>query len=187
MKGKSLLTELAERMEKNKFVKLGVYGALIATALIIFLSSQIGSGTEPTTDSENHSGIVSGTIEGTLEETLEKRLENILSSMSGVGKVKVMITYKSTEELVIASEIEETQSETGSTSGSRPAIISGEDGENPIVVKQMLPEIQGVIVIAEGASDISIKLNIVSAASTVLGINQNRVEVFEMNKKSAED
>ncbi len=44
----------------------------------------------------------------------------------------------------------------------------------------MEPEIKGVIVIAEGARDVRVKLDLIRAVQTALGISPQQVEVFEM-------
>ena len=46
-----------------------------------------------------------------------------------------------------------------------------------------MPTVCGVIVVAEGAGDVAVQLDIISAVSTVLGIKQGKVQVFEMNTK----
>lgn len=46
-----------------------------------------------------------------------------------------------------------------------------------------MPKIRGVIVIAEGAADISVRFSLAAAVSTVLGIDENSVEVFAMLPK----
>ena len=43
------------------------------------------------------------------------------------------------------------------------------------------PKIRGVIVVAEGASDIGVKLNLYNAVQTVLQVEASKVDVFEMN------
>ncbi|MFO7154640.1 MAG: stage III sporulation protein AG, partial [Caldicoprobacter oshimai] len=57
----------------------------------------------------------------------------------------------------------------------------GETGNaKPLVIKEMEPEIKGVIVIAEGAKDIRVKLDLIRAVQTALGVSPQQVEVFEM-------
>ncbi|MDO5110911.1 MAG: hypothetical protein Q4E65_01260 [Clostridia bacterium] len=47
--------------------------------------------------------------------------------------------------------------------------------------------VRGVIVVAEGAEDISVRLRIQTAVCTVLGIESERVEVFKMYEKAEEE
>lgn len=119
---------------------------------------------------------------------LERKLEDILSRLKGVGEVKVMITLEETEEVVPAfntTKNNETTKETDSQGGTREIIredmtiqvVTGDEG-SPIVLKEIKPTIRGVIVIAEGADDLSVKEMLYEAVKTALGIPGNRVEVY---------
>lgn len=90
---------------------------------------------------------------------IEDRLANVLSQIEGVGRVSVMITYK--EELTTKSV---------STLGNKE-------------VKSSESDIKGVIIVAEGANDIAVKLNLIRATQAVLNINANTIEVFAMKNK----
>jgi len=119
---------------------------------------------------------------------LEKKLQDTLSQLKGVGEVKVMITLEETEEVVPAfntTKNNETTKEIDSQGGTREVIredmtiqvVTGDEG-SPIVIKEIKPTIRGVIVIAEGAEDLSVKEMLYEAVKTVLGIPGNRVEVY---------
>ncbi|MGI6213207.1 MAG: hypothetical protein ACOYIQ_01475 [Christensenellales bacterium] len=82
----------------------------------------------------------------------EERLAAILSQIEGAGRVSVMITYEKND---YAAE------------------ASAEAGE---------PKIKGVIIVAEGAQDVAVRLNLIRAAQTVLDIKSDTIEVFVMKK-----
>jgi len=84
---------------------------------------------------------------------VELRLAEILSQIDGAGKVCVMITY-----------------ETG-------------DYSREVSNQEYSPNIKGVIIVAEGADDIAVKLNLIRATQTVLAIKANTIEVFVMKNK----
>ena len=44
--------------------------------------------------------------------------------------------------------------------------------------EQKMPEILGVIVVASGAEEVKIKLKILTAVSTALGINGNSIQIY---------
>lgn len=123
----------------------------------------------------------------------ELKLKQILSSMKGVGEVDVMITYKTGKELVPAMNTVESNIETeekDSNGGirkvsqtdinSQPVSMNTSDGTQPLITTEVQPEVLGVIVIAEGAEDIHVRLELQKAVQTVLGINANQVEIFVM-------
>lgn len=127
------------------------------------------------------------------EDDLEKRLENILCKMEGVGEVKVMLTYtKGTEIVPMKNETSKTSKtqETDSDGGTR--VIEEIDTSKEIIYTNnaeieaqtvINPIVKGAIVIAEGASDATVKTNIVSAVEAITGLATYKVQVFEMNNE----
>jgi hypothetical protein len=82
---------------------------------------------------------------------LEARLAGILSSISGAGKVRVMV-YENKNEVKSAWLSSDTQS------------------TNSNVI--------GVVVVSEGAQDIRVQLELIRAVQTLLDIPASAVEVF---------
>lgn len=128
-----------------------------------------------------------------LEETeydLEKRLEDILYKMTGVGKVKVLVTYSQTSSIIpMYSETESTSltEETDSGGGTRKQESSNinkevitDEQNNAITKTVLLPKVEGAIVIAEGGGNATVKANIIQAVAAVTGIATYKVQVFQM-------
>ena len=124
------------------------------------------------------------------EYDLEKRLEDILYSMSGVGKVKVLVTYSQTSSVIpmyseneSISLTEEKDSE-GGTRKQESSNINKEvitDGQNNAITKTVvLPKVEGTIVIAEGGGNPNVKANIIQAVTAVTGVATYKVQVFQM-------
>ena len=130
------------------------------------------------------------------EDTLEARLEDILSTVRGAGKVRVLVTYATAGERVAAtvSTLDESVSETSGVNTAtrseqsremkQPATVSTESGQSPIILVEREPEIRGVIVVAEGAADPSVRLSLQRAVQAVTGVSLSCIEVFEMNYPS---
>lgn len=126
------------------------------------------------------------------EYDLEDKLEDILSKMSGVGNVKVLITYSKTSSVIpMYSQTESTSvtEETDSTGGTRKQESSNvnkeviKDGDSKAVTQTVvLPQVEGAIVIAEGGGNANIKANIIQAVSAVTGVATYKVQVFQMEK-----
>ncbi|NLU37239.1 MAG: stage III sporulation protein AG [Clostridiales bacterium] len=125
----------------------------------------------------------------------ENRLKQILSSIKGAGRVDVMITYKTGKELIPAMNTVESVIETeekDSSGGirkvsqtdinSQPVSMNTSDGTQPLITREIHPEVLGVIVIAEGAEDIHVRMELQKAVQTVLGVSANQVEIFVMEK-----
>lgn len=174
---KSILTAAAELLGRNKRLRIAVCAALTLFAALLFLTSGVfrpqKTGSAPAVqESPAPNADAAGSI--------ERRLETVLSRMAGVGKVTVMLTLDQTEEQVLAVDGRSSSSETGSSTESRPATVSEGGKESPIVLTERLPRVRGVIVVAEGAANIGVRMNISAAVSTVLGIDEKCVEVFVM-------
>lgn len=124
---------------------------------------------------------------------LENKIKNILSQISGVGKVSVAITYSSGKEIVPMQDIKQNELKTNENDregGVRSTIqvdtdnktvINQEAETKPVVLKELPPEVKGVIVVADGAKNQSIKIDISKAVSTALGISLSKIEVFPRN------
>ncbi len=124
---------------------------------------------------------------------LEKKLENILSKIDGVGKVKVLITYSETSEVVAMYNENQKESMTEETDtgggerkikevdNNREIIFKEENGEKyPVTQKVVLPKIEGAIVTAEGARNSEIKTCIIQAIEVATGLATHKIQVFAM-------
>jgi len=78
-----------------------------------------------------------------------------------------------------SSEDGRSSSSQQSTESTQPATVSGSDGNEPIVLKEIEPVVRGVIVVAEGAADVTVKLDLQRAVRAVLDIPLSKIEVFE--------
>ncbi len=128
------------------------------------------------------------------EELVEHRLKRILEEMRGAGEVEVMITFEMGSEIVPALntvESRDTTEEKDSNGGTRTlnsesittnTVISSESGGNtPLVLKEIKPQVKGVIVVAEGAEDIEVKASLYEAVKTVLQVPGHRVQIYPKN------
>ena len=130
------------------------------------------------------------------QDNLENKLEEILGSIDGVGKVKVLIKYSESSSVVAMyneTTSESTTKENDKTGSSKDVkekeskkeiVCSDENGENkPITEKVVMPVIEGAIITAQGAKDATIKSSIVSAVEAITGLAVHKIQVFEMGGK----
>lgn len=135
---------------------------------------------------------VSGSASLTYEQQLEQRLEEVLSHVDGVGSVEVMIVLKSSEEKVWRVDRDTSYSvtqETDQNGGSRrvesqevaeDTILSGQTGQQePILEKELKPEISGVIVSAKGGGSPQIQAEISAAVEALFGIPSHKIKVLK--------
>lgn len=123
---------------------------------------------------------------------LENKIKNILSQIYGVGRVSVAITYLSGKEIIPAQDVKQNESNTNEkdreggvrstiqTDTDSKVIIGQQSETRPVILKEIPPQVRGVIVVADGAKDERVKVDISRAVSTALGIPLSKVQVFSM-------
>lgn len=129
------------------------------------------------------------------DNQLEGKLETILEKIEGVGNVKVFINYsESSETVAMYNENSKTSTteETDKSGGTRKieqidsdkeVIYQEVDGnKTPIVQKKIQPKIEGAIITAKGASNPTIKTNIIQAVEATTGLATHKIQVFEMSQ-----
>lgn len=122
----------------------------------------------------------------------EIRLENILSQISGAGAVKVMVSYENEVKkipMVDTKNITTITSEKDSSGGERKTeetnieelIIYESNGnlKTPVIQEYTIPKVLGVIVVAEGASDMIVKEKIINAVISVTDVASHKIQVLE--------
>ena len=105
---------------------------------------------------------------------MEHKIVSVVQNIEGCGKVSVAISYESADEKVYAYETETVKNGDSIKQTSNIVTVKGE----ALVLKTLPPNILGVVVVAEGADNPVLRLKIIQAVVTLLGINSNCVEVF---------
>lgn len=133
-------------------------------------------------------------------EAMEQKLTDILSDMADAGRVRVMITLKSSEELVVEKEEPVNRSATNESDvqgGSRiinqletgDATVYRTDGSTsePYVVKTLTPQIEGVLILAEGAGKGSVNQAMTEIVQALFGVEAHKVKVVRMETQTQSD
>lgn len=188
-----------EGKEKKKQIENIIIFIIILIVTVLIINSMWSTDNkESKNNTQDKSKILAeSNPENTIkEENIETELEEILESIKGVGKVKVLIKYS--ESSTVVAMYNETKSESttkesdkdGSsrdvkeTENKKEVIYSEEDGQNkPITEKVVMPVIEGAIITAQGANDVNVKSSIVSAVEAVTGLAVHKIQVFEMRFK----
>lgn len=126
---------------------------------------------------------------------MENKLESILRKVNGIGEVEVMITLKASKEQVTLKDSPYTQeglNEEDGEGGNRTnnsisreestVLVTNENGETvPYIIQELEPEIEGVVVIAEGGDNAMIIKDIMEAAEVLFDVPVHKVKVMKMS------
>ncbi len=104
-------------------------------------------------------------------EYLENKLSPILSEIKDAGKVSVMITVSSENNYEIAVS---TVIKSDGEKESSPYLVNGE----PVKIYEKYPEITGVLIVAEGAYNYGVYNRLMEAATTLLGISEDKIQIM---------
>lgn len=199
---KALIIQNDSKDSKKKIENLVVF-IIILIITIIAINTIWNKEEKPTKTIQNDNKKLA-TVENSknnIEENsqnneLKLNLESILSKINGVGKVKVLITYTESSQIVAMynentkETSTEEKDETGGTrvikesDTQKDVIYQEEDGEKkPITQKTIMPKIEGAIITAEGASNIDVKTNIIQAVEAVTGLATHKIQVFQMSNE----
>lgn len=130
-------------------------------------------------------------------EELENKLKSVLMQVAGVGNVRVMITLESSAETVVEKDIPNTRntsSESDSAGGTRTSMdltsteetvyVTNESGTQvPYVVKEMEPQIKGVVIVAQGGDNPLVITSITEAAQALFQIEAHKIKVMKMKNQ----
>lgn len=187
-KGKEFLAKL-RKIKREQWLIYLLGAALLAVILIPAPGGESGKETKS----------ASQTVQTAAKETgqtaqLEKQLTWALSQVEGVGEVEVMITLESTGTKVVekdhpasSTSSEQTQ-EGGGTQNSTSADTdettvyekNADGAQTPYVISETLPQIRGVLVVAQGGSDPVIIRQIQEAVMALFHIDVNKIKVMKM-------
>ncbi|MBO5092783.1 MAG: hypothetical protein J6C33_00305 [Lachnospiraceae bacterium] len=125
---------------------------------------------------------------------MERELEELLSCMEGVGRVRVMITLRSTGEEIVEKDrpaVRSNLSEQDAAGGNRSTndlnseeetvFVTDADGRQvPYVRKTMQPVVEGVAVLAEGGGNETVCVNISEAIQALFDLDANKIKIAKM-------
>ncbi len=154
-----------ERVKSIKNIEV-IIAVIICVIIVILFISGLNGGEKKSSE------IPSTFYEYNLQ--LENKLSNVISSIKGCGNAAVAITYESGTEKVYAYE---TQIQTsGGVTTEKQEIITVQG--QPLVIKELSPNILGVVVVASGADNPVVRMQINEVVVTLLGIDGSKVQVF---------
>lgn len=186
--------EGGEKKRRDRWMLLALFGILI-----LVIVWPVGSKSKEVDNQVSES--VAGTEKRTYNyaeqytASMELRLKEILENVDGAGAVQVMITVKNNGEQVVEKDKSYSESKTiqsgdggkntttANTSRSESTVYDRTDSGSPYVIKQLEPEIEGVLVAAQGAGDETVVNEITYAVQVLFDVPVHKIKVVKMSSR----
>lgn len=125
---------------------------------------------------------------------LENKLEQTIGGMEGAGKVLVMITLKDSGEKILdknqpyenSSEVRKEEGaeiqQSSIKSDQETVLVEVEGNTGPIVVQELYPDIEGVVVVCEGGDNSELSMRIKEAVQALFSIDAHKIVVCKLQQ-----
>ena len=178
-------------LKNEKVLKIIVFVGLAGIALI-FCTSMFKPSQQTETAAETE--IQTTDFVEQYRENLCEELGNMIASIQGVGKTKIMLTMEQSVQNIYATDNDLQQKETSQkNSGSENAdkqtnekktciIVRQSDGsEKALTVSQLMPKVKGVLVVCDGGDNSLVRQRVTEAVSAILNISSAHICVTKLN------
>lgn len=190
MKMQDFMQKIKEKkLKRSDWLILVLAGILI---LIIALPTDT-RGKKQAEEAKENISKENNTMEASKDE-IEQKLEDILEKIDGAGEVKVMITYQDSGTQVVEKDkntSENSVEESDSTGGVRSTkeqqlqestvYEEADAGNTPFVSKELLPKVEGILIVASGGDNQKVKQNISEAVLALFQVEAHRIKIVKMS------
>ncbi len=190
MKMQDFMQKIKEKkLKRSDWLILVLAGILI---LIIALPTDTKEKKQAEEAKENISK-ENNTMEASKDE-IERKLEDILEKIDGAGDVKVMITYQDSGTQVVEKDkntSENSLEESDSTGGVRSTkeqqlqestvYEEADAGNTPFVSKELLPKVEGILIVSSGGDKQKVKQIISEAVLAFFHVEAHRIKIVKMS------
>ncbi len=187
---------LVSRMLKNdRLLKAVVFAGLIGIAVIFLSSMFTPSSDKKETNKADEQAIQNTDTLNQYQQNLCEELGNMIASIDGAGKTKIMLTMEQTAQNVYASDNDIQNKESSQKNGDTQnadkqisekksyIIVRQSDGsEGALTISKLMPTVKGVLVICEGGENALVRQRITEAVSAILDISSAHICVTKLNK-----
>ena len=178
------LSSLLKNPKASKWIMiLGIAGILLIFASSFFpgKDNKKADTSDEVTSSEEYAA------------NTEARLTSMLQKIKGVGNVNVMVTLENGVEYVYAQEEKNNGSYSEDVTGENEhrtqqsndtekkyILVDSENGKTALIIKEMQPQIKGVVVVCEGGDDATVRQSVIDAVTVALNLSSSKVCVSKM-------
>lgn len=113
--------------------------------------------------------------------SVQEQLSQILSQINGAGKVQVMLTVASGEEIIYQTNDDfETNNDTGSTRADTVTVTDAERNESGLIRQVNPPAYLGALVVCQGADSPTVRFAIADAVTKITGLGADKISILKM-------
>ena len=185
----------SEKKEKIAIIfLLGVFFLLVATPVSTISGDDKEKSSEKIVENEDTCEVKQNGGKEEYIDSLENKLEQTIEGMEGAGKVLVMITLKDGGEKILdknqpyesSSEIEKEEgkeTEKASIKSDQETVLVEVDGNTgPIVLQELYPDVEGVVVVCEGGDNQGLSLQIKETVQALFSVDAHKVVVCKLQQ-----
>lgn len=183
-KKENFLSKITDKLKRIKHLDIILTVLFIAIILLIYFSttglfSSKGKETSKTATENISSSSSEALTMDTLTSQLSSNLESLICGLSGVTTAKVMLYYDED----ISYDIAYTQETKTTSDGAKietksPVLIDVDGTKKPIILSKNIPKPKSIVVVAGGAKNASVKLEILRLIQAMFEISSSKIEIF---------
>ena len=114
-------------------------------------------------------------------EDLQQRLSNLLSQMAGAGRVKVLLTEATGEQIFYQEDRDTSASDQSQITRTDTVIVTdGTHSQEGLIRQVNPPTYLGAVVLCQGADQPSVRLAITEAVANATGLGYHKITVLKM-------
>lgn len=128
---------------------------------------------------------------------LEKKLGNALITINGAGRVKVIVTLEDVGSCIVEKDISyqrDNDSENNGNASSSAAryedqektvyTVDSQGRDIPYISKQLLPSIEGILIVTDGADRENVKKQMEDAVLSLFDLDEHKIAIVKMKSKT---
>ncbi len=114
-----------------------------------------------------------------VEQALEQRITDLLDTVAGVGRCRVMVTLESGEQTVYAADTVRSSTDSGENLSESYLTVDTAAGPVGLLLTRVQPTVRGVVVVCAGAEDPAVSQRVQAVITTAFHISERRVCVVQ--------
>jgi stage III sporulation protein AG len=188
-------TKVTDQSKKQK-LWIWLIVLLVIGVFLMILSSLVPANELPSQTAAPTKADTSPATVADYEKWYQQSLVSVLRQVVGIGDVAVFVNVDSIDEVVVEKNRQDTQQvmneqdqkgavreTTEMKRDGQVALIGSGTDQQPLIVKKVKPRIRGVLVVADGIENLTLKKMVVEAVERTLDVPSHRISVLPRKKQ----